>query len=316
MADPIAYQPDDPGCALLDRLLESGRGAIDGLRPTELPFVPGVRLHLASDTVVLEARLQAERGHRLPPPLWADVWAGGQALARHIVDHPELVAGRTVLDVASGSGVVAITAAVAGAGRVMANDVNPYALAAIALNARSNGVAVAVRPGDVLDGDGEGADVVLAGDVFYSEPMAARVLAFLERAAARGARVLVGDPGRACLPRERFAVVATYPLSMTGAGQDAQVGHAFVLQLRPRCRSPVPGVGYPAFRYGGWACYGLPVAVLVTAYLSAPDGHMIRLARLVVLGPVRMKAINAATRRARGVCGAQPSEEKTWLSVR
>jgi predicted nicotinamide N-methyase len=232
MANLTGHPLTDPPRVLLARLLEPEPGAMDGLRLTAVPFVPGVRLHLAADAVVLGARLEAERGYRLPPPLWADVWAGGQALARHIIDHPELVAGRTVLDVASGSGVVAITAAVAGAARVTANDVDPYALAAIALNASSNGVAVSVRPGDLLDGDGEDADVVLAGDVFYSESMTARMLPFLERVTARGARVLVGDPGRACLPRERFAVVADYPLSMTGAGQDAQVTHAFVLQPR------------------------------------------------------------------------------------
>lgn len=222
----------DPAGVLLAGLLEPPAGAQDGLRLTAVPFVPGVRLHLASDAVVLGARLEAERGYRLAPPLWADVWAGGQALARHILDHPDLVAGRTVLDVASGSGIVAITAAIAGAARVTANDVDPYALAAIALNARSNGVAVSQRPGDLLDGDGEDAELVLAGDVFYSEALAARMLSFVERVTARGARVLVGDPGRACLPRERFTVVAEYPLSMMGAGQDAQVSHAFVLQPR------------------------------------------------------------------------------------
>jgi predicted nicotinamide N-methyase len=164
--------------------------------------------------------------------LWADVWAGGQALVRHIAAHPDLVAGRTVLDVASGSGIVAITAALAGASGVTANDVDPYALAAIGLNARYNGLDVAIVAGDLLDGDGEGADVVLAGDVFYSEPMATRMLGFLRRVAARGAQVLVGDPGRACLPRDQFGVVASYPLPMVGASQDAQVSEVFVLQPR------------------------------------------------------------------------------------
>ena len=138
-----------------------------------------------------------------------------------------------MLDVASGGGIVAITAALAGAAKVTANDIDPYALAAIALNSRSNGVTVAVRASDLLDGDGEGAEVVLAGDVFYREPMAGRMWAFLNRAVARGAHVLVGDPGRACLPMDRFAVVASYPLTMTGAGQDAQVSRAHVLRPRP-----------------------------------------------------------------------------------
>ncbi len=230
MADLTEPTAADGRPALLDRLVDRGVGAMDGLRLTTLPCDPGVRLYLATDAVVLGARLEAEHGHRVKPPFWADVWAGGQVLARHIAEHPDLVAGRTVLDVASGGGIVAITAALAGAAEVTANDIDPYALAAITLNSASNGVTVAVRPGDLLDGDGDGAEVVLAGDVFYREPMAARMAAFLERAVARGARVLVGDPGRACLPADRFAVVASYPLTMTGAGQDAQVSHAYVLQ--------------------------------------------------------------------------------------
>jgi len=223
----------DAGCDLLDRLLDRDGDAADGLRPTTLPFAPGVRLHLATDAVVLNARLEAEQGHRLTPPFWADVWAGGQGLAQHIIRHPELVAGRRVLDIASGSGIVAITAALAGAASVTANDIEPYALAAIALNSRSSGVSVTLRADDLLDGDGEDAEVVLAGDVFYREPMATRMSGFLARATARGACVLVGDPGRACLPSQRFAVVASYPLPMSGAGQDAQVSRTYVLQPRP-----------------------------------------------------------------------------------
>ena len=229
----LTEQPlTDARCVLLGDLVDAAAGTQDGLRLTAVPFIPGLRLHLAEDAVVLEARLEAERGRGLAPPFWADVWAGGQALARHITEHPELVAGRTVLDIASGSGIVAIAAAVAGAARVTANDIDPYALAAIALNARSNGVELTVRPGDLLDGNGEGADVVLAGDVFYREPMATRMIGFLERAAAAGARVLVGDPGRACLPEDRFDAVATYVLSMIGAGPDAQVSRASVWQPR------------------------------------------------------------------------------------
>ncbi len=232
MVNLTEHPPLDASDALLGGLLNARAGALDGLWLTSVPFAPGVRLHLASDAVVLEARLEAERGKELAPPLWADVWAGGQALARHITEHPELVAGRTVLDVASGSGIVAIAAAVAGAAHVTANDIDPYALAAIALNSRSSGVAVKVRAGDLLDGDGEGAEVILAGDTFYREPIATRMSRFLERAADRGAHVLVGDPGRACLPRHRFEVVASYALSMAGAGQDAQMSHASVWRLR------------------------------------------------------------------------------------
>lgn len=140
--------------------------------------------------------MEAEAGAVLPAPFWATAWPGGQAVARHVLDRAVTVAGRRVLDVASGSGLVAIAARLAGAAAVMANDIDSYALGAITLNARANGVAVSACPGDLLDGDGGDADVVLAGDVFYSEAIAKRMWPFLHRAAARGAHVLVGDRGR------------------------------------------------------------------------------------------------------------------------
>ncbi|NJC73203.1 methyltransferase [Planosporangium thailandense] len=204
----------------------------DGLRLAEVPFVPEVRLHLAEDAIVLRARLEAQVGAALPPPFWADAWAGGQAVARYVLDHRDVVAGLRVLDVASGSGLVAIAAAVAGAAAVTANDIDPYALAAIALNAHANDVAVEVSRGDLLGGDGDDAQVVLAGDVFYSRSMAERMLPFLHRAAARGARVLVGDPGRAYLPHDSLEVVASYQVSMIGAPEDAQIRQVYVLELR------------------------------------------------------------------------------------
>ncbi|WP_370017395.1 methyltransferase [Planotetraspora sp. GP83] len=147
-----------------------------------------------------------ERTGRLP--FWAYAWAGGQALARHVLDHPELVRGRTVLDLATGSGLVAIAAALAGAARVTANDIDPHALAATALNARANGVTVTLVEGDLL-GRTATEDVVLAGDVFYEKPLARRVMPFLER--ARGV-VLVGDPERGCsyLPADRFERVGVH----------------------------------------------------------------------------------------------------------
>ncbi|WP_203886882.1 class I SAM-dependent methyltransferase [Planotetraspora kaengkrachanensis] len=141
-----------------------------------------------------------ERLGRLP--FWAYAWAGGQALARHVLDHPELVRGRTVLDLAGGSGLVAVAAALAGAARVTSNDVDPHAVAATALNARANGVTVTVQGGDLLDSM-PAEEVILAGDVFYERPLARRVMPFLERAEGE---VLVGHPERACsyLPRDRF----------------------------------------------------------------------------------------------------------------
>jgi predicted nicotinamide N-methyase len=206
-------------------------GGPDVLRLVPVPFVPEVRLHLAEDAIVLWARMEAAAGQSLPPPFWASAWAGGQGLARYVLDHPQVVAGRRVLDLAAGSGLVSVAAAMAGARSVTANDIDPYALAAVRLNAQANGVDVASRGGDLLDGDPDGAEVVLAGDVFYSRDMAERVLRFLDRVTARGGLVLVGDPGRAYLPKGRLEVVATYRVPMVGALEDAEIKQTDVLRL-------------------------------------------------------------------------------------
>jgi predicted nicotinamide N-methyase len=176
--------------------------------------------------------MEAEAGASLAPLFWASAWAGGQAVSRYVLDHPDVVAGRRVLDLASGSGLVAIAAAVAGAATVTANDIDPYALAALTLNARANGVEVHGSCGDLLAGDGNGAEVVLAGDVFYSPSLADRMLGFVERVAARGARVLVGDPGRPYLPHGRLEVVASYRVSMMGPPEDAEIKQVHVLEPR------------------------------------------------------------------------------------
>jgi predicted nicotinamide N-methyase len=208
--------------ALLEPFVTSSADGFDGLRLVRLPFVPEIRLHLADDAIVLRARLEAQVGPGLTP-FWANAWAGGQALARYILDHPQVVAGRRVLDVASGSGLVAIAAAKAGAAEVTANDIDPYALAAVAMNAAANGVTVAVNEGDLLDGDGGDADVILAGDAFYDPELAARMLGFLRRAAARDARFLVGDPGRGHLPDRWLTVLTSYLARGLGAAEDAEL---------------------------------------------------------------------------------------------
>jgi predicted nicotinamide N-methyase len=162
--------------------------------------------------------------------VWASAWIGGQALARYVIDHPEVVAGRRVPDVASGSGLVAVAAAVAGAAAVTANDIDPYALAAIAMNARANGVVVGVNPGDLLAGDGGDAEVVFTGDVFYSLDMAERMLPFRHRVLARGARALVGDPGRRHLPHRGLETVDGYQVAGLGAAEDAEITEVAVLR--------------------------------------------------------------------------------------
>ena len=192
-------------------------------RLAPVPQVAEIRLHLAGDVLGLWQRTEDEFGPGRPPPFWAFAWPGGQALARYVLDHPGLVAGRRVLDLGSGSGLVAIAAAMAGAATVVASEIDTLAAGAIRLNARANRVPVPVIVGDVLDGDGDGAEVVLAGDVWYSGPLAGRVLGFLERARARGASVLAGDIGRAFLPRDRFRVLDARDVPVLADLEDASV---------------------------------------------------------------------------------------------
>lgn len=175
--------------------------------------------------------MEAAAGRPLPPPYWASVWAGGQALARHLLDHPELAAGRRVLDLGAGSGLVAIAAALAGADRVVANDVDPYAVAAVTVNARANRVRVAVDSDDLLDGVA-GVDLLVAGDALYDAELAARVLPYLRRCADRGVEVLVGDPDRGHLPPAGLELVASYPVPTTEPSVDSPVRRVQV--LRPR----------------------------------------------------------------------------------
>jgi predicted nicotinamide N-methyase len=205
---------------------------LDGLHQVRVHLVPEIWLILAQDPIILWARMEAEAGTTLVAPFWASAWLGGQALARFVLDHPETVAGRRVLDLAAGSGLVAIAASLAGAATVTANDIDPYATAAIELNAKANGVRIAISSHNLLGSDDtHGADVVLAGDAFYSRPMTQAVLPFLERASARGALVLVGDPGRADLPGGRLTVVATYPAADAGVLADAEFEQVHVLRL-------------------------------------------------------------------------------------
>ncbi|MGW5237724.1 class I SAM-dependent methyltransferase [Monashia sp. NPDC004114] len=189
-----------------------------------------MRLNLGADIGTLWEHMAIARSDYCAPPFWAFPWAGGQALARHVIDHPELVAGRTVLDLAAGSGLVALAAAHAGARSVTANDVDPYAAAAIELNARANRVTVHVQLGDLLAEDEDRRhDVVLAGDVCYSRELALRVVPWLTFAAQRGTLVLLGDPGRAYAPREGYAVVATYEVPVVAGLEQGDVKRTTVL---------------------------------------------------------------------------------------
>ena len=195
------------------------------------PLVPEVRLHLAHEALPLWEKTEEELGKiGLPPPFWAFAWAGGQALARYVLDNPGVVAGRSVLDVASGSGLLAIAAMKAGAAAATASDIDAVALAAIALNAEANGVALAAC-GDDLIGRDDGWDAVLAGDVFYEKPLAERLMPWLRRLAARGATVLAGDPGRTYFPKTGFALRATYAVPVTRALEDSEIKKTSVWEL-------------------------------------------------------------------------------------
>lgn len=192
------------------------------------PHVPEIRLHLADEAMALWKLTEDELDTLgLPLPFWAFAWAGGQALARWVLDHPETVAGRDVLVFAGGSGLEAIAAVMSGAKRVLATDIDPFAQAAMALNAEANGVAFATSALDVLERPFADLpfrpETVLFGDVCYEQPLATRVADFAAQGAAVGALALVGDPGRSYLPRERMVRLAEYRVPTTRALEDAEV---------------------------------------------------------------------------------------------
>ena len=190
----------------------------ENLRVAASPLVPEVRLHVAHPGSGLRRLTEASSG---APPYWAYHWAGGTVLARHLLDTPETVRGRRMLDLGAGSGMVGIAAALAGAARVTASEIDPHAIAAIRLNGALNGVAVETLADDLLDGPPPaGIDLIAVGDLFYSKRLATRVAAYLGRCRAAGIEVLVGDPGRTFLPRGRLRVVADLEVpDFGGAGE-------------------------------------------------------------------------------------------------
>lgn len=206
------------------------------------PLVPEIRLRLAEEATALWAKTEAELDAlQLPPPFWAFAWAGGQALARYILDRPALIAGKTVLDFACGSGLVAIAAARAGARHVTANDIDSFALAATLFNAAENAVTIETRAGDMI-GAAVDFDVVLAGDIAYEQETARRVVDWLDGLARTGTLVLVGDPRRTYLARDRLVPLAAYDVPVSRALEDADVKRAEVFGFRS-ARSATKSVG-------------------------------------------------------------------------
>ena len=215
------------------------------LRHTRLRPVVGLeelRLHLADEVLPLWHAVQLETADPdAALPYWAFAWGGGLALARYLREHPEAVAGRRVFDLASGSGLCAIAAMQAGAAAATAADIDAFAVSAIELNARANGCRVALVRRDVLDGDVPDADVILAGDCWYEAVLAERVLPWLERAAAHGLDVLVGDPGRRYLPKGRLVELARYEVRTTTELEDLEFKQGRVYSLRTTLVAPADG---------------------------------------------------------------------------
>jgi len=198
------------------------------------PLVPEITLLLAEESLPIWQKTEEELGEmNVPPPYWAFAWAGGQALARLILDRPELVIGKLVLDLGSGCGLSAIAAARAGARSVLAADIDAIALAAIGLNAAANGTSVATTGDDLLSNAPMEVEVVLVGDLFYERALADRVLTFIDRAAASGALVLIGDPQRNYFPKVRFEAVAEYRVPVTRDLEDAEIKKTAVWRLSP-----------------------------------------------------------------------------------
>ncbi|EKF61362.1 hypothetical protein QWE_02295 [Agrobacterium albertimagni AOL15] len=187
------------------------------------PHVPEIRLHLASEMHDLWLKTEEDlEAIGLPPPFWAFAWAGGQGLARYVLDHPETVRGKRVLDFASGSGMVAIAAAKAGAAEVLAADIDPWARTAVRLNAALNDVSVDCTTEDLI-GRSVDVDVILAGDVFYDSDFARALVTWFADMAKDGCLVLVGDPGRSYRPTEHLEPLATYEVPVTRVLEDSEV---------------------------------------------------------------------------------------------
>ena len=200
-------------------------------RAASVPGLP-IRIHTADElTPIWEATEKDLAEANVAPPFWAFPWAGGQALSHYVLDNPDLVRGKLVLDLASGSGLVAVAAALAGAAQVVANDIDPMCEAAVALNAELNAVSIDYLGGNLLEGDPPDYDVILAADVFYEQTPARLFRAMLERCHANGSLILAGDPGRTYFPRDAFRQVAEYDVTTTTEIENNPVKSARVWTL-------------------------------------------------------------------------------------
>jgi predicted nicotinamide N-methyase len=205
---------------------------LDNTRLQSPPHTPELKLHLADEITPIWRMTEEALGELgVPPPFWAFAWAGGQALARYVLDNPLEVAGKRVLDFATGSGLVAIAAMRAGAANVLACDIDEFCAAAVELNTQINGVSVSFVAENLLDHPAPDVEVILAGDIFYESPVAQRVELWLREAHGRGVRVLIGDPGRSYFPRDGLVRLAQYEVETTRELEDHEVKRTGVWQI-------------------------------------------------------------------------------------
>jgi predicted nicotinamide N-methyase len=190
-------------------------------KPIAPPLVPEITLRLAEESLPIWQKTEDELGElNVPPPFWAFAWAGGQAVSRYLLDHPEICRGRTVLDIGAGSGISAIAAAKTGAARVLAADIDGLAVAACAINAEANAAAIETTDADLLTGEPPADCIIIVGDLFYERQLAARVVQYIDRAKALGCSVYIGDPRRSYFPDGRFAPLAEYQVPVTRELED------------------------------------------------------------------------------------------------
>ena len=215
-----------------DRISDPQAFILANTRLQAVPHAPQISLWLADEVTPIWRMTEEELGEiGLPPPFWAFAWSGGQGLARYLLDHPNEVVGRTVIDFATGSGLVGIAAMMAGAASVLGADIDPFCGAAVALNAQANGVEMAFTDRDLLDAPPPPIDVICAGDVCYEKPMTERVLAWLGAARANGTRVLIGDPHRTYFPKTGLDLLAEYQVPTTRELEDFAIKRSSVWAL-------------------------------------------------------------------------------------
>jgi predicted nicotinamide N-methyase len=209
---------------MAETITDRRRFILENTRLSAPPHAPELKLHLADEVTPIWRMTEEALGEMgLPPPFWAFAWAGGQALARYVLDHPSEAAGKRVIDFAAGSGIVGIAAMKAGAQCVLAADIDDFCAAAVALNAEANGVAIDFTCANLLTAPAPAAELILAGDICYEKPLAEEVLAWLGKAHAAGARVLIGDPGRTYFPKEGLVRLAEYQVPTTRELEDMEI---------------------------------------------------------------------------------------------